>query len=289
MSRRRLTRRRTALLGACAVGVLVPTLALSFAGGAVGLAGVARAAEKTQAAGTATFRVTVEGTSSRDSGVLAGAIDFRVPRAHMTFTGPAAPLGAEMILDGTTVYVGLSGFPLSATGKSWLKFSQIGSDDMQRLVHAVRLLDPGTLFQLLDDAGHFQEIGADDVGAVQTTHYRGAVDIGKLATAFGAPPEALKGHADTQFPVDAWVDGDGYLRKVAFDVPTLQDEPGATVEITFSDFGAPVDVTPPPADQVQDVTGLLKGKLGDGGTATSQVTDHVKLKVDSLPAGADGK
>ena len=57
-----------------------------------------------------------------------------------------------------------------------------------------------------------------------------------------------------------------------FAFPTLQDEPGVDVDIELSDFGAPVDVTPPPADEVQDLSALAgNGTFGGSSTGSGMI------------------
>jgi hypothetical protein len=275
MSRASLTgRRKLALIVALAAAVLAPALVLTTGGGGLSLAGVARAATRTQDAGTAKFTVNVmqNGGSGQTSAQLAGAIDFRVPRATMTFTVGAGQLAGQMILDGTIWYVKVPGGSVLGPGKQWLKVDVASAGgNGQQFLAMLKLFDPARLFGLLRDAGSFSAVGQESVGAVDTTHYRGSVEVRRFAAAIGARAGTADRHPDATFSTDAWVDKDGYLRKLAFAFPTLTDEPGANVDIELSDFGAPVEVTPPPADQVQDLTALRK-KGTFGGSSTHSGT-----------------
>jgi hypothetical protein len=68
----------------------------------------------------------------------------------------------------------------------------------------------------------------------------------------------LRGTSGT-IPVDVWVDGAGRVRRETMSFSYGKALRGAQMAMTmnFSDFGSPVTVTVPPADQVQDVTSLI--------------------------------
>ncbi|HSH60342.1 MAG TPA: hypothetical protein VK988_12025 [Acidimicrobiales bacterium] len=102
--------------------------------------------------------------------------------------------------------------------------------------------------------------------------YRGTVDMNKAAAA--APPEQQQTYQKLAqiygqpLPVEVWIDGDGRLRKMTYavDLGTLNLPPEATqgqkptgnlnFTIELFDFGTPVSVTVPPADQVTDFAQL---------------------------------
>jgi hypothetical protein len=66
----------------------------------------------------------------------------------------------------------------------------------------------------------------------------------------------------TQLPMDLYVDSDHHVRRISFsmDAPKSTTGQGAmTMTEDFYDFGVPVTVTAPPADQVVDSSGLLGG------------------------------
>lgn len=269
--------RRRVVLGAAAVvaAVLVPLLVLPGGGG---LTGVARAATKTQDAGSAKLVVDVQaGGASSQSVLLSGAIDFTVPRATMTFSTGNGRASGQMILDETVWYVklpALTGLGLGS-GKQWLKLDAANADSGQQALAMLKLFDPARLFGLLDTAGTFSAAGHETVGGVDTTHYSGSVDVAKFSAAIGQPQTAQ--HAPRSFAADAWVDGQGYLRRLVFAFPAMTDSPPLTATIDFSDFGATVDATPPPADQVEDLTSLAKGGFGGSGTGSGSYSKHAAV------------
>jgi len=262
---------------AVAAAVLVPAVLLTT-GGDVSLTGVARAATKTQDAGSAKFVVSIQQAgraAAGASGQLSGAIDFRTTRATMTFSASAGRMSGQMILDGTIWYVktpALTGLGLGA-GKQWVEIDLASSGrNGQQFLAILRLFDPARLFALLGTAGTFTAVGHETVGGVDTTHYSGSVDVAKFAAAIGAP-RGESDHAPATFAADAWVDGQGYLRRLVFAFPALAGSPAATATVDFSDFGTAVDATPPPADQVVDLSSL--GHAGFGGSGSGSGTVHL--------------
>jgi hypothetical protein len=86
-------------------------------------------------------------------------------------------------------------------------------------------------------------VGKDTIGGVETTHYRKALDV----TEQGADYKSI----------DAWVDGQGLVRKLQLEYdahidPTSKTPAHTVLTMTLSDFGAPVTVTSPPASDTLD-------------------------------------
>jgi hypothetical protein len=64
-----------------------------------------------------------------------------------------------------------------------------------------------------------------------------------------------------------WIGDDKLVRRVRieyhFEIPGQEDKAKFAMTMEFFDFGAPVDVSPPPAKDVQDL-GELAASLGQG-------------------------
>ena len=82
------------------------------------------------------------------------------------------------------------------------------------------------------------------------------VAVGVAADPASRPAvEGLKQQAGgPTVPVDVWVDGQGRLRRVA-----LTTGGGGTTTVTLSEYGVPVSVAAPRADEVNDLGALLPG------------------------------
>ena len=121
-----------------------------------------------------------------------------------------------------------------------------------------------TLAYLKGAAGEVDDLGTENVRGVETTHYRAMIDPEKAWEQAGAitDREALRKTldqiGDEPFPTDVWVDGDGLARRIAISVPmeTPQGKVAMDMAMEFFDFGTEVDVEPPPANEVTDLSDL---------------------------------
>ena len=114
------------------------------------------------------------------------------------------------------------------------------------------------------------KVGAATIDGTATTQYRATVDLTKEAANVTAKAGAKAGLAITQeakdlgtntLPVEVWVDATGLVRQVREEVPIPAASTGATngsgaatLTMTFSNFGTPATLTPPPSSQVADIT-----------------------------------
>ena len=258
---------------------LVPmALALAACGGGGGgglsLDPVASAATKTAKSGGEHMTFRVHMTLADTSFAVIGSGDFdaakRVGRTSLRFSGlPQLSGTGEEIIQGTIVY---ARFPFLAGklpgGKQWVKID-LGKEGRTVGVNLNALMqgsttDPTQMLRYLEAASTgVQKIGPDTVAGAATTHYSAAVDFDKLVRVRPKEKRSIRRveqltgvHA---VPVDVWIDGDGYVRKVKESFTMhLPQGPSAIVVMTFqlSDFGRHVTVTPPPAAEVLDVSSL---------------------------------
>ncbi|MFF0114503.1 hypothetical protein [Streptomyces prasinus] len=104
--------------------------------------------------------------------------------------------------------------------------------------------------------------GTAEVGEVNTTHYRVAVDVAELPD--GA---ALRQQLGPTLPMDVWLDDDGRIRRQQIDMtlkaPAQSGAPDRSSSprtakirtvMEFSDFGTDVKAEAPPSRQVTDLT-----------------------------------
>lgn len=186
---------------------------------------------------TMTMTMTIDGqhgqlTGSMDPAKKMGAFTITVPRP-----GSRSRTVTQERIIGDTLYltvpdVGLPG----TTGKPWrrinLKADTTGpawSDGAQMATGLQK---------------------ATDVRQVADNTYRGTLDVAASATALGVPaPTASSGKARI-IPFEAHVQG-GRLVRYSFDLPTSEG-PTNNATVVFSDFGAPVTVHAPPADQIRN-------------------------------------
>jgi hypothetical protein len=241
-------------------------------GGGLSLDPVASAATKTAKSGGEhmTFRVDV-GPGPGASFAMIGSGDFdaakHMGRTSLRFSGlPQLAGKGEEIIDGTVVYFRFPSLENRLPGgKRWLKI------DLEKQARAVGIKldaltqnsteDPTQMLRYLEVASPgVEKIGPAKVAGVATTHYSATVDFDKLAQARPDEKrsiqrlEQLTGVHD--IPLDVWIDGEGYVRKLKESLTTPAPEMKMVTSLQLSSFGKHVTITPPPADQVLDVSSL---------------------------------
>ena len=201
----------------------------------------------------------------------------------------------EVIQDGETAYVH---FPLLAKqlpdGKTWVKgdarsLSRADADELKQF-GSLAGTDPRDVFGLLEAvSGSIEAVGTDEIRGVQTSHYRATIDTAKVEKLVpDAQRQTLGGLGESgraKIPVDVWIDADHRLRKLAIDLAAIDQEPptttgtspsgasgaplsilgaGGTMKLEGSvvlevyDYGKPLELELPPADQVADAATLKR-------------------------------
>ncbi len=110
-------------------------------------------------------------------------------------------------------------------------------------------------------SGDVQDLGREDVNGQPATHYRASIDYAKLLDKL---PNASQQTRDAlsklgTVPADVWIDGQDRVVKMhmTMDASAFGGGAGAAeVTMQLSDFGVPVDVQAPPADQTVDFSAL---------------------------------
>lgn len=283
---------RRGVRAAVAVMFVAGTVSACGGGGASAATIVAGAPAKTTAAKTAAMSETVTIVPNPSAPpnpalgkpqVIDGKIDFAARRGELTFHLPQ--LGdVRGVLDGSTVYENIPAMASETGGKPWLKIDletlgqRAGIQGLGSLIQSQNA-DPTSGLQYLRGlTGTPVTVGKEKVRGVVTTHYRGAVDVRKAADALPPEQQATMKQITEQFgiatfPVDAWVDNDGRIRRVHFSfdyssakgtatVPASALPKSAEFTIELYNFGTPVSVSIPPADQTVDILNLLSGATG---------------------------
>ncbi len=126
----------------------------------------------------------------------------------------------------------------------------------------------------------------------QTTEYAATIDLNKVAAEAKAKSGAKAAQAVTAeeqalgthlVPVKLWVGANNLLRQVEEQVPIPAASSGATngsgsatLTMTFSSYGSPVSLTPPPSSQVANITAqvIQQENNSAGSTSTSTTTNQ---------------
>ena len=267
---------------------------------------ISGAPAKTAAASTARVTETMKitgGSLDMPPVNASGVIDFATGKASLDFDllGQAV----KVVVDGATMYEHIPGLESQLGGKPWIK---INLDDIGKLSGiqgfgnlASSNNDPRASLETLRGAGSVAFLGYQKVRGVDTSRYGAVIDL--EAAAKQSPPAqqatmrqiiAMQG-TSTQ-PVDVWVDKQGRVRKLSETVDMTHatpPTPGAAlpssidVTLEYYDFGTPVRVELPPADQTTDFGPmLLKLSKGQGsGNATPGTSGLEARLLAPVPAG----
>lgn len=170
----------------------------------------------------------------------------------------AGPL--EVVTDGDSAYVRsealakLAGDP----SKPWVRLSGGERSGIDDFAMGPNRNTPTSMVEALRGAGvDVTDLGTEQVGGVDTTHYRATIDPAKAAEQLPADKrdEFRKGlqSADAQpIPFDIWVDGQDRVRRIEATFSGGAEPGTATITAEFGGYGEPQQIEIPPADQVQD-------------------------------------
>lgn len=217
---------------------------------------------------TATFTGATTGTMTGE-----GAFAKRQGRLTLDMSGlaggSAIPAGkAELVFDKLVYYMKLppgSGVPLPP-GKDWFKIdlaklSQSKGLNLEQLTQ-LNQSDPSQALDFMRGASDdFHEVGKETVRGDETTHFAGTIDLDRVAA--NAPPDVAEQYRklaqlspSKKVPMDVWVGHDGLVRRLSF-TQSLAGDSKMTMDEEIYDYGTNADVTPPPADQVVDLTDFI--------------------------------
>jgi hypothetical protein len=241
------------------------------------------AATKTQDAKSSKMAIdiSVAGQTSAEQVRITGegAFDYAGRKGNLALQLPLSGEGGPLtridsVIVGDVVY---QHFPAELganlpTGKTWIKLDlkQLGDSNVAQGQSS----DPTQALRFLRGvSGEVTEVGKENIRGEETTHYKATLDLRKAAEESGKDrasiDELIKQLGASTIPADIWIDEDGRMRRMRYEV----DVKGAAaaqqggqakvaVGLELFEFGTEVKVTPPPADQVADASGLLGAGAG---------------------------
>ena len=207
-----------------------------------------------------------------------GAFDVANGTGTMTMSMPALVGGdIEMVFAGTTYFMqsDLFGAELPE-GAEWV------SVDLSELTEGSGIdlgglasqgaNDPTNALDALEGvAGEVMEVGDDEVRGVSTTHYTATIDMEEAyQAAQDAAEEAgtdgpiidedqfdefVAAYGDAPLETDIWIDDDGLVRRQTMVIEVMGQDVTQTME--YFDYGEPVEIDIPAADESVDISDLL--------------------------------
>ncbi|RLK61093.1 hypothetical protein [Actinokineospora cianjurensis] len=208
-----------------------------------------------------------------------------VKSAHFTLTGDLA--GQSMTGEGDFTFGGTANMQMSMKtreghvslrlldsvmyiktpaeiepGKSWLKFDLNDKDNplvamLGKSLDSARQADPTATLERIADVSEITAVKTEEVNGQSTTRYTLAVDVTKLgmkASELGMDEAAVAqlGTAGVKsFPADIWINGDDLPVRYAMEIPLSGKK--VTMKADYTDWGKPVEIVAPPADEVAEL------------------------------------
>lgn len=233
-------------------------------------AAMAAASERTAEAKS--VRLALSATSSTGVKVLSGtgSYDFVTDRGRFTLQ-TALGAGADMLITATDVFL-KNPQAQQAGAKPWIRLSEAdlaasrAAGSAQFIDSIRRQVDPrSTLDALGANVPDLKKVGEQTLRGTKTTQLRGQVDLSDEAIA-AAPAAQQEGLRSAQrvfgsdgYPVDVWLDGDGRVRRVQYDVSSGEGDAktATTVKLDLYDFGEAPAIQLPADSDVGDASTLL--------------------------------
>ena len=278
-------RRRAPLLvlGAAVVLVLAVVVALLASGGSSpsssdAAAAVVRSAQASLTSGSAHMTIALStsiGGHPSVTGSGTGVVDFGQDAADlkMSVGSGSVHLNEEILATGGTAYLGLPQISRLFPGKSWISLTLAGpgsGSDLGQAGLSGGSDSVGALGLLTAPGSTVVPLGTSTVGGTTVRGYRVTIDRSDIRAALqreGAAPWIQSALRDV--PVigteDVYIDGGGVLCQVVVQTSsTVEGQVAAqTMTVGYSDYGAPVSITAPPAAQVVPLQQFVQA-TGDG-------------------------
>ncbi|MBE1575984.1 hypothetical protein ACFORH_03100 [Amycolatopsis roodepoortensis] len=167
------------------------------------------------------------------------------------------------------------------TDKAYVKIAADGQDPISQLLgklmsKAVKESDPSRTLEQVSKAGKITKSDQVELNGELTNHYLIEIEVEKVIALIvgevGVPfpadvqqkiDEKLKGKNVT-IPTELWLNADQLPVQVVSDASAFVKAMGAPGDgvakttVKYTDWGSPVNITAPPADQVGDLTEIMK-------------------------------
>lgn len=266
---------------------LLPTQRIGRAGlglAAAALLALAGCSSGGGTTGTGTDGTGTDGTGTQDSPQLAlassadrlGDTSFKIEMQMgemMTATGqmdPAAGAGSmtmnvgaegitmaiETIFTESDMWMNMGEMGALLGGEGWLHLdmSKLGEEGLMGVKPGQA--DPANAAALLQGLG--------EVERVDERTFRGTIDLTRAPDSSFADDQVLAelGDGAQTLPFTATVDDEGRLSEFAIDMPAMATVPAQQMVVRYYDYGTPVEINPPPADEVSEAPDLFYGTMG---------------------------
>jgi hypothetical protein len=227
-------------------------------------AALAAASRNTSKTGSVamSFSASLGGSKGMSVASGTGAYDFKHESGRFKFD-VALGSSIEMVLTADKLYIKQP--KVAPVNKAWRGITQEQlAQDPSRAGFLGQLrgqVDPrSSLRNLGTSVKDVHKVAKEKVRGTDTTHIAGTVDLSEAAIA-AAPKDAQAGMRQAReavgadgYPVDVWLDADGRVRRIQYDlaVGTGAARAVTTVRLDLYDFGKDAAIVIPDASDVQE-------------------------------------
>ena len=225
-----------------------------------------------------------------------GMLDLTLTAPEGETSGPEKITASLIVLDDK-IYFKVGGLGLEDDEEWYVTDVEAATGmpgSIADITNALESLEP-----FIEAASTSKEVGKEILAGAPTTKYQIDVDLTKLATTAGVPPEGIEG---STLSVLLWIgDEDSYVHQFTLMLDAksgsgdIDFSLAVDLTVTFSDFDTPIEITAPadatPLDRdasapVLDALPLSTGGplLGVGGMGTTGMPRTGKSEGDFIPA-----
>ncbi|MEU5876716.1 LppX_LprAFG lipoprotein [Spirillospora sp. NPDC047279] len=244
-----------------------------------------KAAEKTSTTDSFKASMSMQGSSKEGDMTMSGSMQYRTKPDiaysmkfdQMVVAGQKMS-GMESVLVDRTMYMKMTfltdlfkqfggGGGAAPATKPWIKISldEVGAQagiNIDQLLEQSRQMDPVQNTKMLTASKDARLVGKENVEGVDTTHYTGTYSMADAMSKLTPEQQKALQKSAAQsgmdnMAFDLWVDDQQLPKKMV-----MKSAPGATEQMTmtmvYRDYGKPVQIAAPPADQVSDYSQMMK-------------------------------
>jgi len=207
-------------------------------------------------------KITLDATMQGQAIKATGAYQLK-PAVAMDMTMNTPEGDMHMVLVDNALYIQLPQQERGQMGgKPWVKISADGDDPMSKMLGSMLTtvsdnVDVTKQIDQIKNAGTITKSAQENLDGQQVVHYWIDVDVQKLAALqkeelTKTALESLAKQGTKTLKYELWVRGDGLPAKFTTQMPVGAGQP-VSVTVGFTDWGKPVSVQAPPADQVGEM------------------------------------
>jgi hypothetical protein len=191
-----------------------------------------------------------------------GDVSFAADDSAMSIAMETPEGAVSMVLLDQIFYLKMPEGQELEPGKPWLKIDPNADDAFGELFGSMteelsKSADPRMALEQFTEMGEITDTEQVELNGESTTHYTVTVDTAKWAETLDDPiqKEAIEKSGMKEFTIEAWVNSEDLPVRITTDMAAPDGQGGTAqvaMQVDYTKWGEPVDITAPPADQVAE-------------------------------------